>query len=109
MCVYVRFGRWSLQEKCLIWLVSRCDGELLTLSSSKLVGPVAARRRPSGPLGTARDRSGPAGTGRDQQGPAGTLGTSRGRSGPAEAAPLPAGRWATSKMECNFKETARDR
>ena len=59
----------------LVMLVGRCDGELLALSRSQLVGPVAARDGPRdhpGPLGTARDRSGPLGTSRDQPGPAGT-------------------------------------
>ena len=52
----------------LVMLVGRRDGELLALSRSQLVGPVAARDGPrdrSGPLGTSRDRLGPAGTGWD--------------------------------------------
>ena len=51
-----------------VMLLGRCDGALLALSRSQLVGPVAARDGPrdrSGPLGTSRDRPGPAGTSRD--------------------------------------------
>ena len=67
-------GTFIITRKMLVMLLGRCDGALLALSRSQLVGPVAARDGPrdrSGPLGTARDQPGPAGTGRDQSGRSG--------------------------------------